>query len=690
MKYLFKNHLLRLTLVVIVGFSWVDQFATYAQSDNQDKNISQFQHATIVGDTFTDAPKEIIMREGDYIARSDFFNEFFNTFHFTNDHEARPFSSFTDPSGITHTRYKQYYKNLEIADVQYILHDRAGMVYFAHGNFVRGIKLDVIPSVSGEQAINAALKELNLTSDQSATIIKKQGNVTCSSQLMIAGNSQHYSAENLLLVNRCSVFSKIPFVNYYVDVDATNGRVVKKISRMYEENIETEGLSPYYGSVDITISDEDYPEWNDTSYWHLSNWQSYGGTGDSWWIADTTLGNYGGYDNRWYEVLETDPILLTGTNPMLSFYHRYRVESPEVYQNYDGWDGMNVRISTDGGTSWQVLQNPSPQYTCNSLYSFGYIHEEGEGIPGWAGIQNDWVHVTFNLTAYQGDNIILRFAFASDGALSTADGNNNLFGWQLDDITVSSSSGTLFSNNGVGTGLTPRNLFHDVSIIPGKYRLRETKHGQGIATYNGQAGSNLSESVDYVENDSIINLAINQPGVAAHWVLEKTYEYYQDKFGRLSYDNNNSRLIAYANWMFTFSDGYTTPNNAMWSGDMIFIGAGDGLSYGSWGTIDIVGHELTHGVTQYSAGLLYENESGALNESFSDIFGTSIEMYVEGPANANWLLGEDHVLLMGDIIRSMENPGLYYDPDTYHGNYWVDLAPIPSEENDYGGVHTNC
>ena len=192
--------------------------------------------------------------------------------------------------------------------------------------------------------------------------------------------------------------------------------------------------------------------------WHLTTWDAYGSTGQSWHMADTSLGTNGGYDNGWYQVLDTDPITLSGSGQKLTFYHRYSVEPPGSNEpGYDGWDGMNVRISTDNGATWDVLTNPTPAYSDTSLYSFGFEHHEGAGVPGWAGLLETWTQVTFDLSAYSGKTVMIRFAFASDPEYSTPD-NASLFGWEIDDIEVTNNSpSTLFSNDGTLTGLTPKN-----------------------------------------------------------------------------------------------------------------------------------------------------------------------------------------------------------------------------------------
>jgi len=101
------------------------------------------------------------------------------------------------------------------------------------------------------------------------------------------------------------------------------------------------------------------------------------------------------------------------------------------------------------------------------------------------------------------------------------------------------------------------------------------------------------------------------------------------------------------------------------------------------GALDIVAHELTHGVTDYSSNLIYRNESGALNEAFSDMMGTAAEFYWQqagsGSMRADYLIGEDVIRPGG--LRSMENPGAYGDPDHYSKRY------LGSQDN--GGVHIN-
>lgn len=201
----------------------------------------------------------------------------------------------------------------------------------------------------------------------------------------------------------------------------------------------------------------------------------------------------------------------------------------------------------------------------------------------------------------------------------------------------------------------------------GQYRLRETGRGLGIETYN------LNTSTTYANTDLTYtstvwpNTGIEQLGTDAHFGCEKTYDYYFINHGRNSLDNAGFKLLSYINYGVNY-------NNAFWDGLRMTYGSGGG---GGFIGLDICGHEVTHGLTENTANLIYSYESGALNESYSDIFGNSIEFYGK-PATATWVLGES----IGGI-RNMANPNAFADPDTYLGTNWY------TGTGDNGGVHTN-
>lgn len=222
------------------------------------------------------------------------------------------------------------------------------------------------------------------------------------------------------------------------------------------------------------------------------------------------------------------------------------------------------------------------------------------------------------------------------------------------------------------TGVTRYNGIKPIvidSLAAGSYRLRETGRGNGIVTKSMLNGTNYTASVDVFDDSIYFDSDI--VAVNAHWSAEMTYDYYWNAFGRNSYDNNGAMLLSYVH----FSNNYA---NAFWDGIRMTYGDGNG-QYSEFTSLDVCAHEITHAVTENSANLVYQDEPGALNESFSDIFGSAVEYYASD--SPNWLIGED----MGTPFRSMSNPNQYQNPDTYHGTYW-DYDPY---NMDNGGVHTN-
>jgi bacillolysin len=202
------------------------------------------------------------------------------------------------------------------------------------------------------------------------------------------------------------------------------------------------------------------------------------------------------------------------------------------------------------------------------------------------------------------------------------------------------------------------------------YRLQETVRGNGIFTFNLGRGTTYVNT-DFTDADNVwanVNTNYDQYATDAHWGAEKTYDYFLNAHGRNSINGTGLAIYSYVH----YSTNYF---NAFWDG--LRMTYGDGNNGKPLTSIDVCGHEITHGITQYTANLNYSNESGALNEGFSDIFGTAIEYYAK-PLAANWLMGSDF-----GAIRSMSNPNAYGQPDTYKGTAWA------TGTADYGGVHTN-
>jgi thermolysin len=184
----------------------------------------------------------------------------------------------------------------------------------------------------------------------------------------------------------------------------------------------------------------------------------------------------------------------------------------------------------------------------------------------------------------------------------------------------------------------------------------------------------------------------------AHIYAGYTYDYYFKRFGRKGLNNADIRMqnlvhpVRRSDFQIYIEDYEDFFVNAFYDGGGVMV-FGEGLPpnvtlFGqNWdflaGALDVVGHELSHGVTEYSANLIYRNESGALNESFSDMMGTSIEFFFQpqggGTMQADYLIGEDVIRPGG--LRSMSDPGVFGDPDHYSKRF--------TGSQDNGGVHIN-
>lgn len=209
----------------------------------------------------------------------------------------------------------------------------------------------------------------------------------------------------------------------------------------------------------------------------------------------------------------------------------------------------------------------------------------------------------------------------------------------------------------------------------GSYRLRDASRGLGIRTYDLNTAYGYGGAVDFTDADNTwnnVNPQKDEYATDVHWATEKTYDYFNDIHGRNSIDGAGFQLNSYVHYGINYV-------NAYWDGTRMTYGDGNGAPYTPLTSIDIAGHEITHGLTNFTANLIYYGESGALNESFSDIFGTAIENYSR-PADWDWLMSDD----IGAPFRSLQNPNMFGHPDTYFGTFWQSLVGP-----DNGGVHSN-
>ncbi len=223
--------------------------------------------------------------------------------------------------------------------------------------------------------------------------------------------------------------------------------------------------------------------------------------------------------------------------------------------------------------------------------------------------------------------------------------------------------------NGTGTSLFGGTLNIPTFLSGSNYYLYNTTRGPSyIRTMTANNGTSLPGS--YVTNpDNNFTAQTQKAAVDAHYGAISTFDYYKNTFNRSSYDNNNATITSTVH----YSSNY---NNAFWNGSQMVYGDGDGSQFIALVALDIAAHELTHAVTERTAGLIYQNESGALNESVSDIFAMMVD-------RDDYLIGENSYTpgISGDALRYMDNPPAGNQPDYYPNRY--------TGSADNGGVHTN-
>jgi bacillolysin len=259
---------------------------------------------------------------------------------------------------------------------------------------------------------------------------------------------------------------------------------------------------------------------------------------------------------------------------------------------------------------------------------------------------------------------------------------------------------------GRGTGVLGDAKKMSVSPSGGQFATTDRLRPPAINTYDMKGNLNrvlayLNGTIDLSTNDLAAdsdNTWTDTAVVDAHVYTGWTYDYFFKRFERRGLDNRDLPLVsvvhpvARASVFDQFDDFSEFFTNAFYAGEGIMV-YGEGLPPNvtlagqNWdfvsGALDIVAHELTHGVTDYSSALIYQNESGALNEAFSDMMGASVEFFFHpagsGNLRADYLIGEDVIRPGG--IRSMADPLAYGDPDHYSRRF--------TGSGDNGGVHIN-
>ena len=313
--------------------------------------------------------------------------------------------------------------------------------------------------------------------------------------------------------------------------------------------------------------------------------------------------------------------------------------------------------------------------------------------------------LVYEARAFTGTRLMAYFIDASTGVLA----------WAYDDLKTQQPT-LPCGQCAIGEGLGVKGDRKKISVTPvgGAFLAQDKLRPANVFTFD-MAGD-LSRTLEVVTEAAPLfdadlasdtdNLWLDGASVDAHVGMGWTYDYLYRRFGRQGLNNENVRMISLVHpvnradvvtasteviGLYYLNAFYCTLCGPDKVGLVVF---GEGLPPNvpflgqQWnflsGALDIVAHELAHAVTDFTSGLLYMNESGALNEAFSDIIGVGVEFYAEplyrdGAGVPDYLMGED--VIEPDGIRSLANPRRFGDPDHYS------LRFLGLEDN--GGVHTN-
>lgn len=220
---------------------------------------------------------------------------------------------------------------------------------------------------------------------------------------------------------------------------------------------------------------------------------------------------------------------------------------------------------------------------------------------------------------------------------------------------------------------------------PDGFELGAKNVTRNRVTHNCENGFTVPGKVarregDKKHKDSEVNLAHDGAGA--------TYDFFREHFGRNSMDDKGMDLLCHVRYGRDYA-------NAYWDGRNMVFGEGDGQVIGSFTkVIDIIGHEMSHGVTEHTANLEYYSQPGALNEHYSDVFGSMIKQFSKNQKakDADWLIGEGLWMpgINGRALRDMINPGTAYDDDVVGADMQPDHMNKYYEGGmDNQGVHIN-
>ena len=379
------------------------------------------------------------------------------------------------------------------------------------------------------------------------------------------------------------------------------------------------------------------------------------------------------------------------------YYNGVRVYGGDVARQLDNGLTVSVFGTVYSGIDIDVTPSLSPDDVKEIVEERSGVTLGAEKIPELVVLPDDsgGYRLTFRAKAFTEEEGWEYFVDAKSGAIVR------------EQIAVERQSGV--SALGRGLGVLGDDKKVSVTSQSAVFLASDMLRPPAIRTFDMKG--NLQHVLDVLNGGATLTLSDVATSTSTTWsdpvVVDAhadagfVYDFYFKRFGRHGLDDNNIALLMLVHPVRR-QDVFTASNseinlfylNAFYAGDGVMV-FGEGLppplvtlpGPQSWnflaGALDVLGHELTHGVTEFTSNLIERGESGALNEAFSDMMGTAAEFFYQpigdGLLKADYLIGEDVVTPGG--IRSLANPGMFGDPDHYSKRF------IGAADN--GGVHTN-
>jgi Zn-dependent metalloprotease len=624
-----------------------------------------------------------------------------------------------DGLGMYHLKFNQTFEGIPVWGAQIIVHfNKGGRLETVNGRYHPSFSISTVPAVSSDRAISLAQQHVGYTSTNPTTTL------------------YIYPQDDALLLAWRVLLPSNEYPNMDLFVDARNGSILRMDNGIrYNNSPRIEEKKKAASSDDTTPRKEPVRVRMNGEAWEITpidthqktlqastalansgptdslDWQyifsdgfegSFPGTA---WTKKSTGSSQAFWDTTWYKAHTGIKSLYCarsgtyGRDPRVTSTYPYNMYTLVRYGPFSLSDATNaiVRFShwtySEAGFDYFIAM---VSLDTVDYYGYGY---SGNFTTLASADSRGWQMDCMNLTAVPGINDLRGQTKVWIAFLFTSDNSYVYQGTFLDDVEIRKellAGGALATGSGIGSDgntktLQTARIGSTYYLIDGSremFRSPVSREQGVITTWDAQndtmgTSSRLLTRVIDPNGDNNFNDNLKlRAGVDAHYYTGLVYDYYKKVHSRNSWDNNGTSLRSVVHYLSRY-------NNAFWNGAYMTYGDGDGVLFGSFaGALDVAAHEITHGVIESSAELMYEKQSGALNESYADIFGTFVEFYARGTA-ANWLMGEE-ILTPGipnDALRNLQNPHLGYDWQPAHMTEYVEL--LNNGSNDYGGVHIN-